>query len=281
MRIGINCGHTVSGTKGCGAVGYMDESVENRKLGKALMVLLKNGGHAVYDCTDDYADSVSANLNKIVKMANKQPLDLFVSIHFNAGKGIGTEVYTYGQRVFKEAENVCEAMAGLGFNNRGIKDGSHLCVVNSTDAKAMLVEVCFVDSDDAEKYKSLGVEKVAQALYTAITGQRYLAVTEYTKSNDIIWELETRGVLQNKALWLQRCEEDSNIYWFCRKLCHYIRTKQRVEHEQNEYTDIHDIVWDLQHRGILSQAAMWENMMNENKDVYWLLRKGLHWCRTH
>ena len=30
MRIGINCGHTVSGTVGCGAVGYIDESVEAR-----------------------------------------------------------------------------------------------------------------------------------------------------------------------------------------------------------------------------------------------------------
>ena len=36
MRIGINCGHTVSGTVGCGAVGYIDESVEARKVGYAL-----------------------------------------------------------------------------------------------------------------------------------------------------------------------------------------------------------------------------------------------------
>ena len=31
MRIGINCGHTVSGTVGCGAVGDIDESVEARE----------------------------------------------------------------------------------------------------------------------------------------------------------------------------------------------------------------------------------------------------------
>ena len=30
MRIGINCGHTVSGQPGCGAVGRIDESVETR-----------------------------------------------------------------------------------------------------------------------------------------------------------------------------------------------------------------------------------------------------------
>ena len=36
MRIGINCGHTVSGTVGCGAVGDIDESVEAREVGYAL-----------------------------------------------------------------------------------------------------------------------------------------------------------------------------------------------------------------------------------------------------
>ena len=43
----------------------------------------------------------------------------------------------------------------MGLKNRGIKDGSKLYVVHHSDAKAMLVEVCFVDTDDAEKYKRL------------------------------------------------------------------------------------------------------------------------------
>ena len=49
MRIGINCGHTVSGTVGCGAVGDIDESVEAREVGYALENLLKDAGHTVYD----------------------------------------------------------------------------------------------------------------------------------------------------------------------------------------------------------------------------------------
>ena len=83
MRIGINCGHTVSGTVGCGAVGYIDESVEARKVGYALEDLLKKAGHTVHDCTNDYAPTVSSNLRQIVDMANSQSHDLFVSIHFN------------------------------------------------------------------------------------------------------------------------------------------------------------------------------------------------------
>ncbi len=48
MRIGINCGHTVSGTVGCGAVGDIDESVEAREVGYALENLLKGAGLWVF-----------------------------------------------------------------------------------------------------------------------------------------------------------------------------------------------------------------------------------------
>ena len=43
MKIGINCGHTVSGQPGCGAVGFINESDETRKVGYKLMEYLKNG----------------------------------------------------------------------------------------------------------------------------------------------------------------------------------------------------------------------------------------------
>lgn len=172
MRIGINCGHTVSGQPGCGAVGYIDESVETREVGKRVMVLLRQAGHTVVDCTNDYAPSTSSNLGQIVSMANAQPLDLFVSIHFNSGGGHGTEVWTYGGKHHTEAVNVCNALNKLGFVNRGIKDGSNLYVVRRSDAKAILIEVCFVDTkSDVNLYKQLGADRIAQAICTAITGQ--------------------------------------------------------------------------------------------------------------
>ena len=161
MRIGINCGHTVSGEVGCGVVDYIDESVEARKVGYALETLLKNAGHTVYDCTNDHAATVVENLSNIVNMANAQQLDLFVSIHFNSGGGKGTEVWTYGGEVFPAAENTCKAISALGYNNRGIKNGSKLYVVRHSNAKAMLVECCFVDTDDAEKYKKIGAGEFA------------------------------------------------------------------------------------------------------------------------
>ncbi len=187
MRIGINCGHTVSGIPGCGAVGIIDESEETRNVGLKLEKILAKAGHAVYDCTNDYANTTSQNLSEIVRMANAQPLDLFVSIHFNSGGGKGTEVFTYGGAKHSEAVAVCDKLHELGFTNRGVKDGSTLYVIRHTDAKAMLVEVCFVDTaTDVDLYHKLGAETVAAAIAEAITGQTMkkkesegLTVTQY------------------------------------------------------------------------------------------------------
>ena len=171
MKIGVNCGHTVSGQPGCGAVGIIDESKETREVGKRLIEILRKAGHTVVDCTNDYAKSTSENLAEIVRMANAQPLDLFVSIHFNSGGGKGSEVFTYGGQRHAEAVAACEKLHALGFVNRGVKDGSDLYVIHRTAAKSMLVEVCFVDTaSDVDLYHKLGAQRVAEAIAAAVTG---------------------------------------------------------------------------------------------------------------
>lgn len=49
MRIGINCGHTLDGQPGSGAVGLIRESAETRAVGNALIMLLTKAGHKVYN----------------------------------------------------------------------------------------------------------------------------------------------------------------------------------------------------------------------------------------
>ncbi len=191
MRIGINCGHTVDGQPGSGAVGIISESAQTRAVGKRLMTLLLGMGHTVYDCTNDYAPSTASNLSQIVDMANKQPLDLFVSIHFNSGGGRGSEVFTYGGNQFQEAQNVCLGLAALGFVNRGVKDGSSLYVIRNTNAKSMLVEVCFVDTaSDVELYRQVGAGNVAAAIAAAITGQKSEEDIDMTKYEELKAENE-------------------------------------------------------------------------------------------
>ena len=96
----------------------------------------------------------------------------------------------------------------------------------------MLIEVCFVDTDDANDYIEIGYNKIAAAIYKGITGLANPIVTqtggtnkELTSVNDIIWELHHRGVITDKVLWTTYCNTDTNVYWFCRKMCSYISGK--------------------------------------------------------
>ena len=126
MKIGINCGHTISGP-GFGAVGIIGESENTRLVGYNLMDKLGAAGVSVLDCTIDEAESQSAYLQKAVELANNETLDWFISIHFNASTnhdGNGVEVYTYEGLQYEDALKVCENIAALGFKNRGVKSGT-------------------------------------------------------------------------------------------------------------------------------------------------------------
>lgn len=198
MIIGVNCGHTLSGTVGGGAVGYLNESNETREVGYSLMEFLREAGHTVIDCTDDKSQTVNQNLARICELANAQPLDLFISIHFNAGGGRGSEAYTYGGVNVAAASEMLGALKSLGFIDRGIKDGSKLYVVRNTKAPACLLEVCFVDTEsDAKLYKEIGSTEIARKLSEAISGDDIkqgdkkgdLTLTQYDELNDRIADL--------------------------------------------------------------------------------------------
>ena len=193
MIIGINCGHTVSGTVGSGAVGLLNESDETRAIGNILIDKLRERGHTVINCTNDRASSVTENLAIICDIANAQYLDAFISIHLNSGGGTGCEAYTYDGSDRAFAGEMTKALSDLGFRDRGIKNGSYLYVIRNTKAPACLLEVCFVDSrEDADRYRELGAEGIAEALCNAIDGKGGLPVTEYEELSRRIDELERR-----------------------------------------------------------------------------------------
>ncbi len=172
MTIGINCGHTVSGA-GYGAVGLIKESEHTRLVGHALMEKLRAAGVSVVDCTIDTANTQAEYLAAAVALANREDLDWFISIHFNASSahtGQGVEVYTYEGRQYQDALDVCNNIASYGFKNRGVKAGSGLYVIKRTKDKSMLIEVCFCDNkEDVDLYNSIGgADTIAQAIFNAI-----------------------------------------------------------------------------------------------------------------
>lgn len=165
MRIVINAGHTKIGA-GTGAKKYLTESIETRLIAYELMKQLSTTSHEIIPAVYDRSEN---NLKAAVDLSNKSKADLFLSIHLNAGGGKGCEAYTYKGAQHKEAVNVCKNLNKLGFINRGVKDGSKLYVVRNTIAKAILIEVCFVDSVlDADILSRAGYSNVAKAIYDAI-----------------------------------------------------------------------------------------------------------------
>ena len=75
--------------------------------------------------------------------------DLDVSVHFNAYEQVekprGTEVLYVTESAL--AGQVSAAIASCGFINRGGKKRADLFFINNTETPAVLIEVCFVDSE--------------------------------------------------------------------------------------------------------------------------------------
>lgn len=176
MRIGLSAGHTLTG-KGTGAIGYINESKENREMFKLVKKYLEQLGHTVYDCT---VDSGSDYLERQVALANKYKCDVVVQIHFNAfnttDKEMGTEtLYCEGSKEGKVyADKVHNKLKTLFIDRKvksDIETGRKLYWLRNTNAPSILIEVCFVDSKaDTNKYNS-NKNKIAKLITEGLTGQ--------------------------------------------------------------------------------------------------------------
>lgn len=190
MIIGINKGHTLagpnSGSIGCG---YKEQDL-TREVGSVVERILKQEGHTVVDCTVDKATDNNSALKSITTKANKQKLDLFVSIHFNAcvkdekgdGKTTGVEAYVYSSTssVKPHAERICKNISSLGLKNRGAKVNGNLYVVKHTSAPAVLVECCFID--DKDDMKLYNAEKFGKAIVEGILNKKVSSPSSSTPS---------------------------------------------------------------------------------------------------
>jgi N-acetylmuramoyl-L-alanine amidase len=170
QKIAMSSGH---GKLVQGASGYINEVEEARRVANRVATLLNNIGMDVFVFHDDTSTSQNENLNRIVDWHNKQTRELDVSFHFNAyqttSKPMGVEVLYVTKSDL--AQKVATKIAGAsGLINRGPKKRTDLFFLNNTEEPAILIEVCFVDSEaDVNLYHD-HFESICLAIVEAVTG---------------------------------------------------------------------------------------------------------------
>ena len=187
MNICIVAGHTTTG-KGTGAVGYINESAENRVLGKKVTEYIKKAGH---NCDYYEINKSDTYLKDQTNFANKKVYDAVIQIHFNANKNtlspMGTETLYKSSKGKAIAERVTNKL-GLLYKQRGVKLRTDLHWLNATKYPAILIETCFVDSKaDTDKYIS-NKDATAKLIAEGIIGKS-IPNTPVVNESGILWSV--------------------------------------------------------------------------------------------
>lgn len=173
MKIAVRGGHNF---KAKGALGIIDETIENRKVYKALIKYLNIAGHNVIDVTPGDCD-VNTDLYLGVQKAKENNSELFLSIHFDkaydkyeGALGTGTWIYGRGGKAEIYAKRIADNLSkGTGLKNRGVKTNPKLYELRKTSMPAVLVEVCFCEAtEDVRIYKEKGPDLIGKLIAEAI-----------------------------------------------------------------------------------------------------------------
>jgi N-acetylmuramoyl-L-alanine amidase len=157
--IAVIAGHRGQGT---GAVGIIDEAVENVEMRNLICEELEQKGIPFV------TDSIKQSLNEVVSTlrAMLKKYDIALDIHFNScgdpSVG-GTEVIVPNRYTSDEwqiaDELVTKTCAILGTRNRGVKTEQQtphkrLAMLSNYDACNILIEICFVNNkSDIASYR--------------------------------------------------------------------------------------------------------------------------------
>lgn len=161
-----------------GADGILNEVKEARRVVEQVAKYLKELKETVEVYHDNTTRNQKDNVNGIVAYHNKYTRKRDYSVHFNAGtdnqeESEGVEVLYYSDNMKAEAAKLSAAIAkASGLKDRGPKKRIDLGFLKRTEAKALLIEVCFVDNKvDAKLYAS-HFEEICEAIAETISGKK-------------------------------------------------------------------------------------------------------------
>lgn len=189
MKIGLRGGHSPN----CkGAMGYVDEQAEVRKIYNELAPMLTAAGHTVIDCNSN-AKTVKEELNEGTNKANANNCDIYITIHMNAssnGNGQGTEIWLYrndNEYMNQVSNGILNVFAYAGFANRGIKISKSLHDLYFAVMPSMIIETCFCDNaHDVDLYRKYGAHGFAKAIADQFGYTEAVESEEPSEVRDII-----------------------------------------------------------------------------------------------
>lgn len=167
----MSSGHSL---KVRGAAHFLDEVNEARRVVEKVAEYLRQIGTNITTFHDNTSTTKDQNLATIVNFHNSRVRELDVSIHFNAASVTsdprGTEVYYYDDSTLASSVSAAIATAG-GFKNRGGKQNQGFYFLNQTEKKALLIEVCFVDSSHDANLYNQRFDAICRAIAESLAGK--------------------------------------------------------------------------------------------------------------
>jgi N-acetylmuramoyl-L-alanine amidase len=158
-------------------------------------------------------------LSERAKMANDWGADIFVSIHINAGGGVGFESFIFNGNVSEATranQNVIhqEIIRATGWNDRG-KKRENYAVLRETKMPAILTENGFIDNTtDANKLKNDSfLDNIAQGHVNGIVKVFNLkknstpsGITHIVQAGDTLW-----GISQKYGVTIEQIKEANGL----------------------------------------------------------------------
>jgi N-acetylmuramoyl-L-alanine amidase len=136
-----------------GAEVSVTRNVGNEEIGISKHAKWKEGAHIALngDGKSSYKNDVNVRWEKANEWHKEKPVDLFVSIHFNAGGGRGAETWYYegNARTQIIAKNIQSCTVNeTNAKDRGIKPDNEYAVLKYTKMPAIIWEGAFFDNEE-------------------------------------------------------------------------------------------------------------------------------------
>ena len=227
MKIALAVGHTASGTVGSGAIGFLNESNETRKIVPIIADYLNKIGHTTKILRVDKGNSyLYEDCHVRANQSNGWGADLYVEVHLNCSDNPdanGTEVIVSpkaSSTSISYAKKVNNSLVKeLGTFDRTFGSGyktSSLIVLNETNCPAILIEPLFVgNKGDVSKYLA---DKVAYAIATGIDDRVSRTTTAEKKK-----EVNRSMYLFSKNWYLYKYPDVANSGYKDDPYTHYVK----------------------------------------------------------